>query len=247
MNLIIDIGNTLVKFAVFDGEQVVAQHCDEGFRPGAVDELLTAWPGIDRAIVASTRGRADEFVARLRGRVGCVLEFTPGVPVPLANAYLTPETLGRDRLAAAVGANVLYPARNVLVVDFGTAITIDWVSADATFRGGCISPGVQARFRSLHDYTASLPMCSATESEELAGLTTVDAIELGVMNGVAFEIEGYIRRMSEEISDLCIIFTGGDAKFFVKRIKNAIFANCNLVFYGLNRILEYNASEENPN
>ena len=158
-----------------------------------------------------------------------------------------PETLGRDRLAAAVGATVLYPGRNVLIVDFGTAVTIDLVTADATFRGGCISPGMKTRFRALHDYTAKLPLCAATESEELAGLTTRQAIELGVMNGIAFEIEGYAARMRSQIEDLCVIFTGGDANFFVKRIKNTIFANCNLVFCGLNRILEYNASEEHLN
>ena len=167
--------------------------------------------------------------------------------MPIGNAYLTPETLGRDRLAAAVGATVLYPGENVLIVDFGTAVTIDLVTADATFRGGCISPGMKTRFRALHDYTAKLPLCAATESEELAGLNTRQAIELGVMNGITFEIEGYAARMRSRIEDLCVIFTGGDANFFVKRIKNTIFANCNLVFCGLNRILEYNASEEHLN
>ena len=133
---------------------------------------------------------------------------------------------------------------NVLIVDFGTAVTIDLVTADNTFRGGCISPGVTMRFRALHDYTAKLPLCAATGGEGLSGLTTEEAIELGVMNGIAFEIEGYVTRMREKIDGLRVIFTGGDAKFFVKRIKNTIFANCNLVFCGLNRILEHNASEE---
>ncbi|MFR7680710.1 MAG: type III pantothenate kinase [Bacteroides thetaiotaomicron] len=89
---------------------------------------------------------------------------------------------------------------------------------------------MKTRFRALHDYTAKLPLCAATESEELAGLTTRQAIELGVMNGITFEIEGYAARMRSQIEDLCVIFTGGDANFFVKRIKNTIFANCNLVF-----------------
>ena len=164
--------------------------------------------------------------------------------VPVANAYHTPETLGRDRLAAAVGATVLYPGRNVLIVDFGTAVTIDLVTADNTFRGGCISPGMKTRFRALHDYTACLPLCGPTESGELQGLTTEEAIRLGVMNSLTFEIEGYMARMEKKIDDLCVIFTGGDAKYFAKRIKNTIFANCNLVFCGLDRILEYNASEE---
>ena len=233
MNLVVDIGNTLVKLAVFDRGEIVFQRCVERLHPSMLEELFAAWP-VCRAVVTSPR-------------VEYLLEFSSQTPVPIGNAYLTPETLGRDRLAAAVGATVLYPGRNVLIVDFGTAVTIDLVTADATFRGGCISPGMKTRFRALHDYTAKLPLCAATESEELAGLTTRQAIELGVMNGIAFEIEGYAARMRSQIDDLCVIFTGGDANFFVKRIKNTIFANCNLVFCGLNRILEYNASEEHLN
>lgn len=244
MNLIVDVGNTLVKMAVFDGGNIVWQRCVERLHPAMLDEVFGQWPGVCRAIVSSTRGEVEEIVAAVRPRVEYFLEFTSQVPVPVANVYRTPETLGRDRLAAAVGASVLYPGRNVLIVDFGTAVTFDLVTADATFRGGCISPGMKTRFRSLHDYTATLPLCGETPEERLQGLDTREAIELGVMNSLTFEIEGYIARMKGRIDDLCVIFTGGDAKFFVKRIKNTIFANCNLVFCGLNRILEYNASEE---
>lgn len=247
MNLIVDIGNTLVKLAVFDGGEIVAHRFVERLHPVMLDELMAAWPAVDRAIVSSTRAETEDVAALLRPRVKRVLEFTSQVPVPIGNAYATPGTLGCDRLAAAVGAAALYPGRNVLIVDFGTAITIDLLTADNVFRGGCISPGVKTRFRSLHDYTAALPLCAPAEEQTLTATTTRSAIEQGVMNGIAFEIEGYIRRMEERIDDLCIIFTGGDAKYFVKRIKNTIFANCNLVFCGLNRILEHNASEENPN
>lgn len=243
MNLIVDIGNTLVKLAVTDGGRIVAQHCVERLYPATLDELLEGRRA-DKAVIASTRGETDDVASIVRSHAGYVLEFTSQTPVPVGNAYLTPETLGRDRLAAAVGAATLYPGRNVLIVDFGTAVTIDLVTSDGTFRGGCISPGMKTRFRALHDYTAKLPLCGPTGDDELQGLTTEEAIRLGVMNSVTFEIEGYIARMREKIDDLCVIFTGGDAKYFVKRIKNTIFANCNLVFCGLDRILEYNASEE---
>lgn len=243
MNLVVDFGNTLVKLAVFDKGELVAQRCMERLHPSVLEELLSEWP-VRRAVVASTRGEVDDVAAMLRRRVDYLLEFTSQTSVPIGNAYLTPETLGRDRLAAAVGATVLYPGENVLIVDFGTAVTIDLVTADATFRGGCISPGMKTRFRALHDYTAKLPLCGPTEDEQLQGLTTEEAIRLGVMNSLTFEIEGYIAHMREKIDDLCVIFTGGDAKYFAKRIKNTIFANCNLVFCGLDRILEYNAIEE---
>ena len=209
MNLIVDIGNTLVKLAVFDGGRIVAQRCVERLHPSMLGELLEGRRAA-KAVVASTRGEADDVIETVR---------------PYAD-YL------------------LYPGRNVLIVDFGTAVTIDLVTADNTFRGGCISPGMKTRFRALHDYTACLPLCGPTESGELQGLTTEEAIRLGVMNSLTFEIEGYMARMEKKIDDLCVIFTGGDAKYFAKRIKNTIFANCNLVFCGLDRILEYNASEE---
>lgn len=246
MNLIIDIGNTMVKVAVADGERIVAQHCTDRFRPAAMDELLAAWPDVDKAVVCSTRSNAGAVAASLRRKVGYCLEFSACTPVPLRNAYRTPETLGRDRLAAAVGAVGLFPERNLFIVDFGTALTLDLVTADGTFRGGFISPGVGSRFRSLHDYTAKLPLCAPTEELLPLGVTTVSAVVQGVMDGVAYEIEGHIARMAAEYENLCTIFTGGDAKYFVKRIKNTIFADCNLVFRGLNRILEYNASEKNP-
>lgn len=153
MNLVVDIGNTLVKLAVFDRGEIVFQRCVERLHPSMLEELFAAWP-VCRAVVASTRGEVDEVADLLRPRVEYLLEFSSQTPVPIGNAYLTPETLGRDRLAAAVGATVLYPGRNVLIVDFGTAVTIDLVTADATFRGGCISPGMKTRFRALHDYTA---------------------------------------------------------------------------------------------
>ena len=130
-----DIGNSLVKLAAFDGGRLIAQTSTRYLQPSVFEEIL---PGhrAERAIVESTRGDADEILSQVHEHADYVLEFTPQTPVPIANAYRTPETLGRDRLAAAVGATVLYPGRNVLIVDFGTAVTIDLVTADATSAAG---------------------------------------------------------------------------------------------------------------
>ena len=172
-----------------------------------LEELLSEWP-VRRAVVASTRGEVDDVAAMLRGRVDYLLEFTSQTPdahrqrIPYARDAGARQT-GRSLCSART---VLYPGENVLIVDFGTAVTIDLVTADNTFRGGCISPGVKTRFRALHDYTAKLPLCAATEDEGLSGLTTEEAIELGVMNGIAFEIEGYVVRMREQIDGLCVNF-----------------------------------------
>ena len=194
------------------------------------------------AICSSTRGEVAQTEALLARHVPQVVSFTADTPVPVGIDYATPETLGRDRVAAAVGASVLYPNRDVLIVDFGTALTMDYLSADGVFHGGSISLGVTNRFRALHEYTASLPLVEPTEEEQLFGNSTKTAIAQGVMNSVQFELEGYIARMAKKKADFCIIFTGGEAKYFVKRIKNTIFAEPNLVFCGLNRILEYNAT-----
>lgn len=169
MNLTIDMGNTRVKYAVFDGGTVVSDGCSEEFDEAVIDRILAAHPGITQAIVATTRGPVDDTVALVRRRIGRCLRLSPQLPLPIRNGYTTPETLGEDRLAAAVGAASLYPGRNLLIVDFGTAITIDQVSADGVFRGGNISPGVQMRFRALHDYTAALPLCESCEDQTLLG------------------------------------------------------------------------------
>ena len=243
MNLIVDIGNSLVKVAVTAGDDVVAMRAFASPAESDICAMLDEYPAVGRGIVASTGVDAGATAERLRARGLRVLEMSPSTPVPIGNAYLTPETLGADRLAAAVGAVALTGSRNCLIVDFGTAITVDLVT-DGVFRGGNISPGVRMRFRALHDYTSRLPECSATEVVSTLGRSTREAIEQGVMQGVTYEIEGHISRLTEKKGDLSVIFTGGDAKYFVKRIKNTIFTNRELVICGLNRILEYNAKIE---
>lgn len=263
MNLLVDIGNTAVKCAVTERGEIIAEGRDDRLTAGLLDRLLTG-RDVRHAIVSSTRGAATEAVALVRARVGHCLEFTQRTPVPIGNAYRTPETLGLDRLAAAVGAVTLFPGRNVLIIDCGTALTIDSVTADGVFRGGCISPGLRMRMRALHDYTAALPLCEPAEWPEsepdslpasvsepesayadmLLGRTTEEAIVRGTMQSIVFEIEGHAARFREKFGDACVIFTGGDAHFFVKRIKNTIFANRNPVFCGLDRILEYNVREK---
>ncbi len=241
MNLTIDIGNTLIKMAVFDGARIVEKLLTEECDTKMLDGLLGRWPAVDRAIIASTGGRTAPLARMLRVRAVSCLEFTPATPVPIRNAYETPETLGADRLAAAVGATLVAAGRAAMIVDFGTAITVDYVSGDGTYCGGVISPGMRMRFQALHRFTARLPLCGETDEERLYGTTTTSCIEQGVMNGITFEIEGYIERFRQKNSEICIIFTGGAAKNFAKRIKNTIFADCELVFSGLNRILEFNA------
>lgn len=243
MNLIIDVGNTATKIAVMDNNEILFRQRVERLSVKEVAALLDEHKSIDKAIVASSGTIEGRVCALLRERLTCFVEFTSNTEIPLKNGYKTPETLGSDRLAAAVGAQSLYGADNMLIVDFGTAITYDLVT-DGVFRGGNISLGVGARFRALHEYTSKLPMCEPTDEILEYGRSTREAIEQGVMNGIKWETEGYISEFSAKYDKLCIIFTGGDAKNFVNRIKNTIFADWDLTLYGLNRILEYNAAKK---
>ena len=226
--------------AIIDGDKFLEQASCKSLSDTVLRDLMVRYPMVQRAIVASTAVSTVEVADLLRKCGMEVLEMTSLTPVPIGNDYLSPATLGVDRLAAAVGAVDVLGYRDCLIVDFGTAITIDLVE-NGVFRGGNISPGVRTRFRALHDYTSRLPQCEATDEILLLGRTTQQAIEQGVMEGITHEIEGYIRAFSLKNDKLTLIFTGGDANFFVKRIKNAIFAKCDLVLCGLNRILEYNA------
>lgn len=242
MNLAIDIGNTLAKLAVIDDGQVVDFQKTEQIDCAFIEKILEENPEVDAAIIVSTRERGTDWEQMLEKRMKRFVRFEADTPVPIENGYGTPETLGLDRLAAAVAANALYPSSNVLIVDFGTAITIDFVSAEGKFLGGNISPGAATRFKALHHFTKRLPLCSLDASSVLPlGNSTLTAIESGVVNGIVYEIEGYIRDLQQQYSNLRIIFTGGESDFFAKRLKNTIFATYDLVVYGLNRILEYNA------
>jgi type III pantothenate kinase len=242
MNLIVDIGNTFIKAAVVECDKVLDMQRFTSLKDMSAAGFVEAYAPICRAIVASTSEDTSQVAEWLRGLGIETLEMTPSTPVPIGNSYQTPQSLGVDRLAAAVGA-VSEVGEDCLIVDFGSAITIDVVEG-GVFRGGNISPGVRTRFRALHDYTERLPECEPTQEQLIVGKSTREAIEQGVMQGITNEIEGYIRSFMQSNAKLSLIFTGGDAKYFVKRIKNAIFAKCDLVFCGLNTILEYNASTE---
>ncbi len=240
MDLIVDIGNTLIKYAVVDGRTVCAEQRGESYDERIVQAFATRY-ALVRSILSSSRGAQGAVQQSIEKIVGHCLTFDAQTPTPLEICYNPPTALGRDRVAAAVGAMESYPGRNILIVDFGTAITIDLLSREGRFEGGFISPGVRTRLRALHDYTASLPLLEPPDCEIEIARSTHEAIEQGVIKGIIYEIEGHIDHFSKKIDELSIIFSGGDAFFFEKRIKNTIFADRDLLIKGLIRILEYNA------
>lgn len=242
MNLIIDIGNSRVKVAIMDKMRVVHSLNLNNFDLSEVERLNFEFAP-QKAIICSTRGEVSKLRDEVEKVVGHCIVFDTNCRLPIRNSYATPETLGRDRLAAAVGASILSTADNQLIVDMGTAITIDLVTRDGGFEGGVISPGVMMRFRALNEFTAALPLCAPTTQILDVARSTNEAIEQGVMGGISHEIWGNIEEKRKKYDEIEIIFAGGDLKYFENRIKNTIFAfaSSELVFVGLNRILEYNA------
>ncbi|UII28675.1 type III pantothenate kinase [Fulvivirga maritima] len=162
------------------------------------------------------------------------------LPLPFTIDYKTPQTLGRDRVAGVAGGQYIFPNANTLVIDLGTCITYDIIDAKNVYHGGGISPGLKMRFKSLHNFTAKLPLIEPTNDFELIGQSTKESILSGVINGMISEIDGIIRMYTDKFAHLQIIMCGGDAKFFENRIKANIFVAPELVLTGLNRILLYN-------
>ena len=236
----IDAGNSLIKIYCSE-ESVVLSH--SSFSLEDTEGLLhhiSSMPKADACIVSSVSVVKQEITEALKQKSAYFMEFTSETPVPVNNLYKTPESLGKDRLAAIVGANSLFPNNDVLVFDFGTAMTIDFVDKSGNYHGGNISPGLNMRFRALHDYTKKLSLQSQTDDYKLLGDTTASAIISGVQNGMIFEINNYIEHFVKLFPGLVIIFTGGDTFFFVNKILMRTFVEPNLVFIGLEKIIKFN-------
>ena len=247
MNLIIDIGNTTAKLAIYDGNTLTFSDKTKSetaaivkMAKGAADQFAP-----ENCIISSVSLPYKTLETPLQGIAGTIVCLDSKTSIPIANRYSTPETLGKDRLAAAVGATVLFPGASCLIIDAGTAITYDYVKNGTEYLGGNISPGIDIRFKSLHDFTSRLPLITDPHPTETFGLSTVEALSNGVINGVLYEIEGYIERFEKKNVNSHIILTGGSSIYLSKKLKNTIFAEPNLVTIGLNRILNYNVLKEN--
>jgi len=242
MNLILDYGNTSVKIAVFDLENIIWKKIVEKPDIFLLRSLFESFPSINKAIISSVAIESAEVCDYLKNIMDTCIDLDKNTPIPVENLYETKDSLGYDRIAGVVGAAAKFPGRNILVIDAGTAITYDFITAKGQFTGGNISPGVYTRARALHKFTARLPMVDLKDQWSFPGKNTKDAIISGILSGVVYEIDGYINDLKQKYHDLITILTGGDINLFDKNLKNIIFVDSNLNLYGLNRILEYNAS-----
>ena len=240
MNLIIDIGNTCVKLGCFDDDTVVEEQRIGKDEIHLLEKFCDKYD-FKRGIIGTVADIPQEFEEKLMSLPFPMLKMESGVtPVPIINKYHTPKSLGSDRLAAAIAAAWLQPERNVLIVDIGTCITYDFVNAKGEYLGGNISPGPDMRFRALNQFTSRLPLVEREGLTPQMGTTTETAIRSGVILGVEYEIEGYIRRFLEKYPDLYVYLTGGVHLGMRFKEKFPIFADDYIVPKGLNRILKYN-------
>lgn len=237
MNLVIDIGNNSAKYYLFKEKEIILRGRKSNKDFSFVQELASRFD-IEKAIISSVIDINDEQRNLINGANTRIFWFDSKTPMPIKTDYRTPETLGCDRLAAAIGAFTEAPGRNILVIDAGSAITIDFIDASGTFKGGNISPGVKMRLTALHDLTDRLPLIEKEGETPEMGYDTATAIRSGVINGICHEIDGYINNLKCKFPDLLVFLTGGDEKTLIYKIKNSIFADKFLVAKGLNNILE---------
>jgi type III pantothenate kinase len=235
VNLILDIGNTRVKAALFEQYRLVQLNTYPDFKSFILDEDF--YSKAKKGILASVVEDIGEEISFLQKRIPLII-FSPELSLPLKNKYLTPQTLGADRILASVGAQQLYPNKNVLVIDAGTCVKYNFTNQNNEFIGGAISPGIDMRFKALNQFTSKLPYVPQKDWDyPLIGQNTIQSISSGVIHGVIAEINGIIEEYKRLYPGLICVLTGGDSDFLAIQLKNPIFVRPNLVLEGLNHIL----------
>lgn len=239
MNLVIDIGNTLLKYAVFDEKKIINQNIIAVPEKLSAKEIFFENKKITKAILSSVRAVPPDFISDLKSLCGLHI-LGVDTKLPFKNLYKTPETLGNDRIAGLAAAYALYPGADVLIIDAGTCITIDFLNARGEYHGGTISPGLNMKLKALHTFTGKLPLVNLRSVRNDYGFDTETSILAGAVNGSIAEIKTSIERYKEKYPELIAVLCGGDALFLAEKLKSSIFAVPELILIGLNELLEYN-------
>lgn len=238
MNLIIDIGNSRIKFGIFEADKLLYTGFLPAINAAEILRIQQLYPF--QKVMLSSVAILPEAIETFFSKDIELKIFSHQSPIPIKNQYQTPETLGRDRLAGVCGAYALFPNENSLVIDAGTCITYDFINDKNEYKGGSISPGLEMRFKALHTFTSALPLIGADKDFQNGyGNNTATSILSGVQNGLLQEIQGFISYYMEQYQLENIILCGGDASFLATHIKNRIFVAPDLVLTGLNEILNY--------
>ncbi|MBC7451722.1 MAG: type III pantothenate kinase [Cytophagales bacterium] len=233
MNLVIDAGNTNIKLGAFEKDTFLWAESYQNV-PDVIIRIASLIP---EHIFISSVGAITEW--NLQNIHSCIVLMGTKTALPIQIRYESRETLGTDRIAAACAVSYLYKGQNVLFFDAGTCLTHGFTNESGTFMGGSISPGLEMRLQALHQFTAKLPYVPL-DQEQLTGNSTQSSILSGVINGMLYEIEGFINAYQNKYGNLIVLITGGNASLFEKRLKQPIFVVTELNLIGLNRILNYN-------
>jgi type III pantothenate kinase len=238
VNLVIDVGNSLLKIALFQKSHLVVKYDFSKSDKIDIDKIFKNY-SIINSIVSNVSQISPDILTYLEKQTNLVL-LNNKLKFPFKNLYKTKETLGQDRLGLISASCFDFPNENVLIIDAGSCITFDFKNDKNEYLGGSISPGISMRIKSLNSFTTNLPLVTLDNYNELIGNDTKSSIKSGIVNGVILEIEGVINRYEHMFENIKIVLTGGDAKFLLKRIKNTIFADQNFLLKGLNNLLQVN-------
>ena len=240
MNLTIDIGNTRTKLGFFAEKQLIEKIVLEKWNLTDLKAILNN-QNVENIICSTVKTVNKQMVNYLK-QDWYFLNLDSNTSLPIQNLYGTPKTLGKDRLAAVVGAFDLFPKQNCLVIDAGTCTTYDLLDAQGNYLGGNITPGLNMRYKAMQHFTAKLPLVDKLEEVKNGiGKNTIEALQVGGGLGNILEMEAWILYFQDKFKGINTILTGGDAEYFGKRLKTKIFVNSNLVLIGLNKILNHNA------
>ena len=238
MNLVVDIGNSSLKVAIFDKKLMTSKFIYTNQSLNIFSDLLKN-NVIDNCLISNV-STIDKNILDFLKINSNLFSINESINLPFINLYKTKNTLGHDRIALVSAAAIDFPYQNTLIIDTGTCITYDFKNSENEYLGGGISPGIQMRFKSLNSQTSKLPLSTINLDYKLIGDDTNSSINSGVVHGVISEINGIINQYQERFKNIKIILTGGDSNFLLKKIKNTIFADQNFLLKGLNYLLEDN-------
>ncbi|MBU3681520.1 MAG: type III pantothenate kinase [Flavobacterium sp.] len=239
MLLVIDVGNTRIKAAVFENNtRLIAVAFGQDDAGKQLQRLFHQFQQIQAIVTSSVTNYIPTTIQDL-GKEIPIYQISQHTKFPFINQYATPNTLGIDRMVLAAGAVLQFPNQDRLVIDAGTCITYDYITADNVYLGGAIAPGIHMRYNALHDYTAKLPLLTPQYPKQTIGNSTQESIHVGVVQGVLHEIESTITAFTTSSKSFSIILTGGDTEFLAKRLKNTIFANSNFLLESLYYTYQY--------
>ena len=239
LNVCVDIGNTKIKSGIFIKDKFVKLISSLDSLIIFLNKELKKKKEVRiNCIVSTVRKHIPKELLEIKKKFGNFVILSDKSKLPITIDYKTPKTLGRDRIAAAVGAKKLFPKDNCIVIDAGTCITYDLIDKNSVFKGGNISPGIHMRIEAMHKFTHNLPLVDLIVNKEPLGKSTDEALQNGAVRGTFLEISAFIQLILDKYGYSKVLFTGGDAKYFVNYFKTTIFANQNLVLIGLNEILK---------